>query len=201
MSNSVHFDHAICGNPSLQARIERLLPRIEKSVSNISSKDYEIQDLVNVGVIKLLEKAASDSTFEQQTDAYWINAATWAARHAAERSYTYFRHVSEDGEIIDEDGEAASMIEDFYYDLEVPGPEETLLEKETAQIQKKQMAFIQQAIGALSEKNRTIIQMLLQGYTQDEIARTLRMSKGAISQHKHAILATLGRAIAGAGLL
>jgi len=201
MSNSVHFNHAICGNPSLQARIERLLPLIEKRVRRIQSAEYTTEDLVNFGVIKLLEKATSDSTFERHADAYWINAATWAARHAAERSYTYIRHVSQDGEIIDENGEAASMIEEFYYDLEVASPEEALLEKEAVDIQHAQMKVIMQVINTLSDGNRKIVQMLLQGYTQDEIARIMGLTKGTISQHKRAILTTLGRAIANAGLL
>ena len=163
----------------IHQRIQSLTPRLIAKSHFIPSDHLEPDDLQQEMFIALLEKAQAAPGFAEQKDAYLVRYATWMAKHAAERTWTYSSHVeSQTLSLAGED----EVFDNFSDDNADPA---YLVE------QSEELEEMLSRLQDLSPENRTVVKMIYLGYTESEIATELGISRPAVTQRKR----TIARAI------
>ena len=168
-------------------RLAQLDPRINQIARRYhGAHGLDQADIKQHIAIKFLERCQVDPAFISRSDPQLIKFADWRAKNLIESTVIYSDYVGSETFVTDEDGEEESSFE--WIADGAPLPETTAILHETAVI-------IDRVIGALGERRQTICKMLASGYTEAEIARSLGVSRGAISQQKTVIRQALEQAI------
>lgn len=162
-------------------RLETLEPKIRKAaraaVGTLS--EYDADDLYQTAVLKLWERAQTDPTFVNRSDAELVTFATWRARHKATQGRIYTKYV--DNEVLfsseDDDNELSN------FDL-IPSSDKS---PEDACIAAEELNSLQTAIKALPPRQREFAILLYQGYTQSEAAAKMGIHKVTAHEMKVAI--------------
>lgn len=149
--------------------------------------DFDPEDILQTMKLALLERAEADPQFAEQTDYYLVQYAEWKAKNSAAASRTYRDYVDEMPRIVDDDGEESSLLE-ILPDTSQP-PDEIYELHEAAQ---QVMEYIRSHYPDYVE----MVELLYLGYSQNEIADALGVSKGAISQRKKKIAVAIKKRIA-----
>lgn len=157
---------------AIHERIQGLAPRLIAYSRFINSPELDQEDVQQEMYAALLERGAKDPDFAGQRDAYLVRYATWSAKHAASRTYTYDSHVQRET-------------------LEGADPLETITDYTTdpAEIVERnlQLESLIEQLQALSPENQTVVKMIYLGYSESEISDELHISRPAVSQRKKTI--------------
>jgi RNA polymerase sigma factor (sigma-70 family) len=166
-------------------RIENLSRRIRR-VSRYQQFQTSILDHDDVEqemALRVLEHAESHPNYLEQTDAYILKDAYYAGLQSRRKEVVYMSYVHEEDDI------TAVRPSDDDMDMEVfeliPAEEIT---PEEAAIMREEIKKIEKAVANLSPTNQIIVKMLLEGYSESEIADELKISRPAVSQHKQTII-------------
>jgi len=166
-------------NAAVASKIEKISPKVRQIARIVAnaSPEHDADDIFQESVLWLLEQEEKDPSIVEQTDAYVIwGATTTGGKHAARASRTYTKYVhSEPAVEQDEDEENIDWIETLADNSN--NPEEVFIENE-------EISHLAEAITQLTPANQKLVTMLYNGYSQNEIADALGISKGAVSQRK-----------------
>lgn len=156
----------------LAAKLEAITPRLQIAAARFAGLDQEADDLYQEAVTAIVERANSAPTFLEQKDAYICQFGVWSFRHVISRSAHSTEREDEDS--------ATVTIEDYLSEYHLPTPEDAVIRREEA-------ASLEAATASLEEKNQKVVTLLMQGYSQTEIADYLDIDRSAISQRKKTI--------------
>ncbi len=157
------------------------IARIARATAGTLS-EYDHEDIQQTIYLKLLERAASDPTFAARSDSELLTFAQWRGRHKASAGRTYTKYVEPEDFYQDDHGDEISNLEMIA--AEGDDPEEACIRHEA-------IGDLEQIMAQLDPINRQIVWMLYRGYSQNEIAAALKLTKGAISQRKQKIASYL----------
>lgn len=169
----------------LEATIIRLTPKIagqaRKYASSASGLDAD--DLYQNACLQLIEKTNDDDSILDQQDAFILQAIKWNMGHDALKSRIYTKYVEAEPRATNDEGDEIDWLETLISD-NGNTPEKQMIRKE--QIEK-----LQAAIRTLSPDNQKVVEMLLEGHKQKEIAEALNITSPAVTQRKAYIASQL----------
>jgi len=174
-------------NTRLSARIETLsskLHTVARSVEGTLS-EYTADDLFQTICLKLTERCTIDPAFLDRPAAEWITFANWRARSKADSGRRYTRYIDSETLVTDDDGEEDSLFDSL--------PSPTCTNPEDSMIQMEVYGTLK---AHLSESNLKLVNMLYQGYSQQEIAAELGICESAVAQRKQTIARQLAQVLA-----
>ncbi len=170
------IEHEKRAATSINERIEALQPRLKARANRIYSPCHDQEDIFQEMVVALLEKAAREPGFADQTDAYLLNYATWVGgKRNAEKAFTYNRYVLSEGAVQNDEGDETSTLE--FIPASTPTPEEAAISDEDSR------RFLE-GIENLTAEQQKIVVMLYLDYNQTEISRRLGVTRQAICERK-----------------
>ncbi len=146
------------------------VPLLQKRIWNSAHDDEDCAQTVQ---LKLLELAHRRPGYGNKGIGYHIRMAAWLANDYRRRGYTYNRNVFEEP-MVREGGEWVGMFDEIL-PCNSLSPEEFYLRKEA-------LEQLQWAIDQLTPKQRRIIELLAEGYRQEEIMAKLGITQGNASQ-------------------
>lgn len=135
--------------------------------------DMHPDDILGEMNLALMIRADQDPTFLDQKKAYIISHAVWRARHAATKNR---RYTNRRVDYVDDEADPLSYIADTA-DLDFG-------------------LDFQQALAGLSEKTKTIVLLLGQGYRKADIARIMKISAPNVGYHVKRARAHFTKALA-----
>jgi len=147
-------------------------------LSNRSNGALSLEDIYQEIVVKLL---GCNDKFFQQEDAYILRYAEFMGKHALSREFTKVNRETDIDSSPSCDGETLSEI----IPDENCGVEDTIVRSEIWDV-------LQTALDKLSQNHRMIVEMILSGYEESEIADKLKISRSSVSQTKGRIAKALG---------
>jgi RNA polymerase sigma factor (sigma-70 family) len=171
----------------LHARLASLEARLRRRSWFLNAPSQTHDDLYQIMVLALLEKNLSDPNFINQNDTYWLKYATWQAKHACNADYTYLKYVDEDGANIDAESEELVLETELATDRK-PTPEQLVASREF-------WMAITATAKMLSQQNRQVIHMVVLGYSKQEIADALHITRQTVNDHTKTIANALRKAI------
>lgn len=172
---------------TIQTTLETLAPRLQYKANFVYSPEHNADDLSQEAVLAILEKAGQTPTFADQTEAYIYRFGVWAMQKVAQSNLAYHSHVvAEEVETSSDEEDSIDILD--LIPAETEDPEEAVILEET-------INGIMEVVSSLSPENQTIVKMLWLGESQDEIARQLGITKGAVSQRKAVIARRIAAAI------
>lgn len=177
-------------------RIQSLFPKIQRDARSIAGtlSEYDADDLSQTAALKMLERNAIDPSFAGRPDAEIETFAIWRMRSKAGAGRTYTQYCEPETYITDDEDEEISDLEIVASDDMTP--EEIYIECESiSELNSDVRDLMTVAKSVLSAQNYQICEMLYQGYSQDEIAVALGVSKSGISHRKETINKALRRAL------
>ncbi len=160
--------------------------RISRAANALAHSGIEAADFFQIAAVKILEVQSGNPDFQNQTPAYIAQRGIWEARETASAEAVYGQHIVnliEENDQDDED-EAGYTFRDI--EAETPGPEELA-------IQEEMIRAITKALETLPPTVTTVVKMLYLGYGETEIARTLGITTGAVTQKRNSLRAILKR--------
>jgi len=161
-------------------RLTTLEPQSRKaaraSVGSLS--EHTADDLYQTAVLKLWERAETDPTFINRSDAELVTFATWRSRHAASLGRIYTKYVEGETILTDSQGDEISSLE------LIPSTDNT---PEERCIAAEEFRSLQAAIQALPPRQREYAILIYQGYTPCEAYTKMGVSKVTAHEMKVAI--------------
>lgn len=161
--------------------IESLLPALRRQAfwirDQVDAVDLSVDDLMQIMVVFVLEKAAQDATFLRQTKNFVVNLATWRAQNSCRaqraRRVKIAFVVDEEGDDGDEDS-----IE------QIPDPVDYL---ERAELSER----LAEQVAGLTPRQQMIASLLAQGYSKSETAGKLGCRPELVSREISRMRASL----------
>jgi len=144
-------------------------------IQSIASKyGPQADDVIGHVTLKLCE-LMTDKQFAAQEPGFHIKRAKWEAQKFIHSQTIYNKYVEDEPQMTDKSGEAVGS---FF--------EESAISKE-ASVESQVIAnefshALALALEALPEQQRNVAKLVLAGYGNGEIAATLNISKGRVSQ-------------------
>jgi RNA polymerase sigma factor (sigma-70 family) len=171
----------------IASRLERLQPRITKTAKYIHAPGLESDDLEQIMALRILERAAQIHDLENQSDSYLMqDAYRNGGLKAAIKDTIYTKYVDSEDALQPADDENefdgldfTEIIPSKYMSVE----DTIIIREETRQIEK--------AIKDMNPKYKTVVRLLVVGYSESEIAAYMGVTKSAISQRKAVLRKTL----------
>lgn len=127
-----------------------------------------------------------------KTAAKKVMYARWGLRHQKAKLWTYNRRVRAMPIVVDDDGGEVELTE--FIAAEGPSPEE---EAERAEEQREAAQVVNRAKHLLTPHQRRVMELMLAGLRQFEIAAQLAITESAVALHKKKIEQALRTALSG----
>lgn len=164
-------------NDRFESRLQSITPTLRKIARSVQGtlSEYDQDDLIQAMHEGLVKQAKKNPSFLDQEDGYWFKKARWVALNMAGSGRAYTRRV--DAEIITrgDDGEELSNF-DFM------SSDNGDMEERIGQID-----ALERIAALLTPEELTLVKMLYQGYSQDEIAARMGVVKTTITMRKQRI--------------
>lgn len=168
---------------SINNRIEKLQPRIHRVAhyEQFQTALLDRDDVEQEMTLRVLEHAQSIPNYINQTDSYILRDAFFGGLMQRRSEKIYLSYVNgEDYQVCnDNDGYIDISVFELIPDS-TPNPED-------AAILQEEISTLEQAIVKMTPSNQQIVKMLLEGYSESEIADHLKISRPAVSQRKQTI--------------
>lgn len=170
-------------------RVAALYPVIQRKAAYLAGELLDADDVAQDMSLRILERTAADPDRLNQTDAYLMGDAWNNQRHALRSAVTESRRLTD-----------AALVDDTSDDDEEGGGvfitviDETA-DPETAAENAEVDEALYRTILSLSPTNRKVVAMLYSGHTEVQIARTLGITRSAVSQRKTTIARALSAAL------
>lgn len=166
----------------IEACINRLTDDLKAIAGYIISPDHTRDDLFQIMVKVLIERAQREPDFINQKDAYILKYASWNVRNAANSARTYLRIILPETIIKDDEGDEVSNF-DF---LKAPceDPESQIIRDEA-------IDSLIADLNKLKGRDHAIVCLMYCGYSRTEIAKELGITKSAITQRARKIAEAL----------
>lgn len=169
-------------------RVAALYPAIQRKAAYLAGDLLDADDVAQDMSLRILERAAVDPSRLNQTDAYLLGDAWNNQRHALRSAVTESRRLTD-----------AALVDDTSDDEEGGGMFITVIDEtadpETAAENAEVNEALYRAVLSLSPTNRKVVAMLYSGHTEVQIARTLGITRSAVSQRKTTIARALSAAL------
>jgi RNA polymerase sigma factor (sigma-70 family) len=159
---------------SIQERLTELAPRLIAYSKFVRSPELDNDDIQQEMSLALLERAAVDPAFSEQSTSYMAWYATWSAKNAAAKTRTYDGHVQEAGD---------EMLE-----VVLIGHDEATSDPEAIAEQNEELDELLAQISAMTPENQTVVKMTYLGYSNNEIAARLNITPAAVSWRKKNVI-------------
>ena len=181
--------------------LSAITPTLNAVARKFASDEIPQEEVFQNMILGILEKADRSPEFlevkagytEEQRNRYVVNYAAWIARAGICKQNVYHRYVGNLGDILvnpdPDDNDDDDPTENISGDSINP---------EAALVQNEKAARIMDALKDLGPENQTIVMMTFRGYSNKEVAATLKISPAAVSQRRKQIrekfIGGLGRA-------
>ena len=146
-------------------------PMLDYRASRLTSQDHTPDDLKQIMMISIWEKALAEPEFLEKSPSYIATFGGWMAGNAVSKEQTYRKHVLSVSEENEND-------EEYLFEfVDVNGnPEDLVVRLETF------TELYNDLCETLSEDSRKIVLKLMSGVQQVEIAEETGVSRAAVSK-------------------
>lgn len=159
------------------AKAHKLFRRFEGVIYSTYNQDV-LNDYYQEIVLAIAEAVVKDPEILEQKPGYLLQLAEWrVSNKMRSRKKTYYRDIDEinvDGDWFEKRGAAVASDTAADYDTSIT---------------------VRQVVATLSEYDRQVAQMLMQGYSKSEIARHLEVTPPAISYRVGKLRSALAAAL------
>lgn len=154
---------------SIDERLDKLTPKIFAYSNFIHGPELETDDIRQEMYLALLEKQQEDPTFFDNNDSYMAWYATWTAKNQAARNRSYDHRI----------GRSTDTASFEYYHVDRGESDPAKIAENNENLNE-----ILDVLQQMAPENMSVIRMIYLGYTNMEIAETLKVTPAAVSQRK-----------------
>jgi RNA polymerase sigma factor (sigma-70 family) len=157
-------------------------------IASISAKYGPLAEDVAGHVTLTLLTLLADPKFASQAIGYHVRRAKWEAQKYVKAGATYNKHVDVEPQVLDDEGNEAFFFEEFVADAKA--------DVEAQVVANEFERDMHIALSGLPEQQKKVARLMLDGYSNGEIAQALGVSKGRISQLADAMQKRMKEALA-----